>query len=32
MKKATAGMDYGYDGTNFDDLPNDMYFITDQIN
>jgi hypothetical protein len=26
-EKATAGMDYGYDGYNFDDFPNDMYFI-----
>jgi hypothetical protein len=25
--KATSGMDYGYDGLNFDSLPNDMYFI-----
>jgi hypothetical protein len=24
--KATSGMDYGYDGLNFDELPNDMYF------
>jgi uncharacterized repeat protein (TIGR01451 family) len=27
-ENATSGMDYGYDGINFDDLPNDMYFIT----
>lgn len=26
-EKATAEMDYGYDGLNFDDFPNDMYFI-----
>lgn len=27
-EKATSGMDYGYDGINFDYLPNDMYFMT----
>jgi len=26
-EKATSGMDYGYDGINFDEYPNDMYFI-----
>ena len=25
--KATSEMDYGYDGLNFDELPNDMYFM-----
>jgi hypothetical protein len=26
-EKATSGIDYGYDGINFDELPNDMYFV-----
>ncbi|WP_051929313.1 LamG-like jellyroll fold domain-containing protein [Flavobacterium sp. 83] len=26
-EKATDGMDYGYDGLNFDDFPNDMYLL-----
>jgi hypothetical protein len=26
-EKATSGMDYGYEGYNFDDFPNDMYFL-----
>lgn len=26
-EKATSEMDYGYDGLNFDELPNDMYFL-----
>jgi hypothetical protein len=29
-EKATSGMDYGYDGINFDYLPNDMYFIAEE--
>lgn len=26
-EKATSGMDYGYDGYNFDNYPNDMYLL-----
>ncbi len=26
-EKATSGFDYGYDGYNMDDFPNDMYFL-----
>ena len=26
-EKATSGMDYGYDGLNFDDFPNDMFLL-----
>ena len=26
-EKATSGMDYGYDGLNMDDFPNDMYLL-----
>ena len=26
-ENATSNMDYGYDGLNMDDLPNDMYFL-----
>lgn len=26
-EKATSDMDYGYDGLNFDDFPNDMYLL-----
>jgi hypothetical protein len=26
-ENATSGMDYGYDATNFDNFPNDMYFL-----
>jgi hypothetical protein len=26
-KKATSGMDYGYDAINIDDFPSDMYFL-----
>ncbi|TDD94457.1 LamG-like jellyroll fold domain-containing protein [Flavobacterium cellulosilyticum] len=29
-EKATDGMDYGYDAINFDDFPNDMYFLTEE--
>jgi hypothetical protein len=28
MKKATDAIDYGYDATSFDNLPNDIYFST----
>jgi hypothetical protein len=29
-EKATDGIDYGYDGTSFDNLPNDIYFLTNE--
>jgi hypothetical protein len=29
-EKATKEMDYGYDGLNFDEFPNDMYFMCDE--
>lgn len=29
-EKATSGMDYGYDGLNMDDFPNDMFLLNGQ--
>jgi hypothetical protein len=29
-EKATSGIDYGYDGYNMDDFPNDVYFLVGQ--
>jgi hypothetical protein len=30
-EKATDAIDYGYDGTSFDNLPNDIYFLTNEM-